>query len=51
LSFLLILYLFIQGDEEKREGIQPQSLMDRSLAHELPKNQVSGIHHPEYSIP
>lgn len=30
----------IQGDEEKRQGIQPQSLMDRSLAHELPKNQV-----------
>ncbi|CAF4098628.1 unnamed protein product, partial [Rotaria sp. Silwood2] len=27
------------GDEEKRKGIQPQSLMDRSLAHELPKNQ------------
>ena len=32
---------FLQGDEEKRRGIQPQSLMDRSLAHELPKNQVS----------
>ena len=30
----------MQGDEEKRQGIQPQSLMDRSLAHELPKNQV-----------
>ncbi|CAF3536071.1 unnamed protein product [Rotaria sordida] len=29
------------GDEEKRKGIQPQSLMDRSLAHELPKNQVN----------
>ncbi|CAF4156780.1 unnamed protein product, partial [Rotaria magnacalcarata] len=29
------------GDEEKRQGIQPQSLMDRSLAHELPKNQVN----------
>ncbi|CAF5199277.1 unnamed protein product, partial [Rotaria magnacalcarata] len=28
------------GDEEKRQGIQPQSLMDRSLAHELPKNQI-----------
>ncbi|CAF0810993.1 unnamed protein product [Rotaria sordida] len=30
-----------EGDEEKRKGIQPQSLMDRSLAHELPKNQVN----------
>ncbi|CAF3318661.1 unnamed protein product [Rotaria socialis] len=30
-----------EGDEEKRQGIQPQSLMDRSLAHELPKNQVN----------
>jgi hypothetical protein len=34
------MFIFIQGDEEKRQGIQPQSLMDRSLAHELPKNQV-----------
>ncbi|CAF0769042.1 unnamed protein product [Rotaria sordida] len=34
---------FQQGDEEKRRGIQPQSLMDRSLAHELPKNQVNFI--------
>jgi hypothetical protein len=40
LFFVLIWNLFIQGDEEKRRGIQPQSLMDRSLAHELPKNQV-----------
>jgi len=32
---------FQQGDDEKRRGIQPQSLMDRSLAHELPKNQVN----------
>jgi hypothetical protein len=32
--------IFIQGDEEKRQGIQPQSLMDRSLEDELPKNQV-----------
>ncbi|CAF0776929.1 unnamed protein product [Rotaria sordida] len=32
-----------EGDEEKRRGIQPQSLMDRSLAHELPKNQVNFI--------
>ncbi|CAF1204529.1 unnamed protein product, partial [Adineta ricciae] len=31
------------GDEEKRQGLQPQSLMDRSLAHELPKNQVNFI--------
>jgi len=37
---LIIISIFIQGDEEKRQGIQPQSLMDRSLAHELPKNQV-----------
>jgi hypothetical protein len=45
-----IVYLFEQGDEEKRRGIQPQSLMDRSLAHELPKNQVGNgtrpITHP-----
>lgn len=34
---------FQQGDDEKRRGIQPQSLMDRSLAHELPKNQVNFI--------
>jgi len=34
---------FQQGDEEKRRDIQPQSLMDRSLAHELPKNQVNFI--------
>ncbi|CAM4765523.1 unnamed protein product [Rotaria magnacalcarata] len=32
-----------QGDDEKRRGIHPQSLMDRSLAHELPKNQVNFI--------
>ncbi|CAF1123550.1 unnamed protein product [Adineta ricciae] len=32
-----------EGDEEKRQGLQPQSLMDRSLAHELPKNQVNFI--------
>ncbi|CAF0717391.1 unnamed protein product [Adineta steineri] len=32
-----------EGDEEKRQGLQPQSLMDRSLAHELPKNQVTFI--------
>ncbi len=38
---LIIISIFIQGDEEKRQGIQPQSLMDRSLAHELPKNQVT----------
>jgi hypothetical protein len=38
-----IIFIFIQGDEEKRQGIQPQSLMDRSLAHELPKNQVKEI--------
>ena len=36
----IIMLIFIQGDEEKRQGIQPQSLMDRSLEHELPKNQV-----------
>ncbi len=41
LNFTFInMFIFIQGDEEKRQGIQPQSLMDRSLAHELPKNQV-----------
>ncbi|CAF2089563.1 unnamed protein product [Rotaria magnacalcarata] len=34
---------FQQGDDEKRRGIHPQSLMDRSLAHELPKNQVNFI--------
>ncbi|CAM4856693.1 unnamed protein product [Rotaria socialis] len=34
---------FQQGDDEKRRGIRPQSLMDRSLAHELPKNQVNFI--------
>ena len=39
-SFLLYVFIFIQGDEEKRQGLQPQALMDRSLAHELPKNQV-----------
>jgi len=42
-----------EGDEEKRQGIQPQSLMDRSLAHELPKNQVNfikGICLPCYSL-
>ncbi|CAF3915110.1 unnamed protein product [Rotaria sp. Silwood2] len=41
------------GDEEKRRGIQPQSLMDRSLAHELPKNQVNFINSicvPCYSL-
>jgi len=44
---------FQQGDEEKRRGIQPQSLMDRSLAHELPKNQVNFIKNiclPCYSL-
>ncbi|UJR10547.1 hypothetical protein I4U23_014747 [Adineta vaga] len=44
---------FQQGDEEKRRGIQPQSLMDRSLAHELPKNQVNFINNiclPCYSL-
>jgi hypothetical protein len=39
--FFIIILIFIQGDEEKRQGIQPQALMDRSLAHELPKNQVN----------
>jgi hypothetical protein len=40
-SFILIMiFIFVQGDEEKRQGIQPQSLMDRSLANELPQNQV-----------
>ncbi|CAF3850878.1 unnamed protein product [Rotaria sp. Silwood2] len=42
-----------KGDEEKRRGIQPQSLMDRSLAHELPKNQVNFINSicvPCYSL-
>ena len=39
-----VVHLFEQGDEEKRRGIQPQSLMDRSLAHELPKNQVGKLH-------
>ncbi|CAF1296892.1 unnamed protein product, partial [Adineta ricciae] len=42
-----------EGDEEKRRGIQPQSLMDRSLAHELPKNQVNFINSiclPCYSL-
>ena len=37
----ILTFVFTQGDEEKRQGIQPQSLMDRSLAHELPKNQVN----------
>jgi len=32
-----------EGDEEKHQGIKPQSLMDRALAHELPKNQVNFI--------
>ncbi len=40
LIFFFQCNLFIQGDEEKLRGIQPQSLMDRSLADELPKNQV-----------
>ncbi|CAF3351916.1 unnamed protein product [Rotaria sp. Silwood1] len=42
-----------EGDEEKRRGIQPLSLMDRSLAHELPKNQVNFINSicvPCYSL-
>ncbi len=40
LIFFFQYNLFLQGDEEKLRGIQPQSLMDRSLADELPKNQV-----------
>ncbi|CAF1370322.1 unnamed protein product, partial [Didymodactylos carnosus] len=32
-----------EGDEEKRQGIEPLPLMNRSLAHELPKNQVNFI--------
>ena len=43
--FYHYIHFFIQGDEEKRQGVQPQALMDRSLAHELPKNQVKNFYH------
>ncbi|CAF0756208.1 unnamed protein product, partial [Didymodactylos carnosus] len=32
-----------EGDEEKRQGLEPLPLMNRSLAYELPKNQVNFI--------